>query len=339
MRAYYNMLRDILETGEDRGDRTGVGTRSIFGYQARYPDIANHFPLDTTREINFQQIVGELLWFLRGNTNIQELVKQGFHLWSDWPAKNYNQCNPDAELTRAEFNQRIKSDDVFATLWGDCGPIYSSQWRKWEYWHHNGNGHMWKHSIDQIANLVEDLKKNPLSRRHIVSAWNVADIPAMIPSGLPPCHVMFQFYCSQLSQEQRFKEAEKVGVRRSENDAEWLDKLDQNNVPKYRLHCMLTQRSLDSVLGGPYNIVEYSLLTMMLAQQCNMVPGDFIHSIGDAHIYHNHREALEHQLARKPHDAPTVKIKKAKDIFSYTADNFELIGYDPHPPIRYPIAV
>jgi thymidylate synthase len=364
MQAYHDMLRFILENGEDRGDRTGVGTRSVFGYQARYVNVGENFPLDTSRKLNFQQIIGELLWMLRGNTNIQELAKQGFYLWADWPLKNYNINNPDAQMSRNEFNEHISTNDAFAEKWGDCGPVYGKQWRNWTGCKQEIAGNGWQNvtfsQVDQIAMLVEDLKKNPLSRRHIVSAWNVADIPAMIPSGLPPCHVMFQFYCSQLSLRQRlaaetdfeiktigfpFKlhEFERGNITERDITKEEMNiftkRLDTAGYPKYKLHCQLCQRSLDSVLGAPYNIASYSLLTMMLAQQCNMVSGDFIHAIGDAHIYSNHMDSLRKQLEREPRPAPTVWIKKAADITSYTIDDFELVGYNPHPAISYPIAV
>lgn len=264
MEQYHNLLQHILDNGVDRGDRTGTGTRSVFGHQMRF-DLEDGFPCVTTKKLHLRSIIHELLWFISGDTNIKYLKDNKVSIWDEWADEN-----------------------------GNLGPVYGHQWRSWP--DENGG------TIDQISNLVEQLKNNPNSRRHIVSAWNVADVEKM---ALPPCHCLFQFF-----------------------------------VADGKLSCQLYQRSADTFLGVPFNIASYALFTMMLAQVCGLKPGEFIHTFGDAHLYSNHFEQTKLQLSRDHRPLPTMKINPdVKDIFSFTYEDFELLNYDPHPTIKAPIAV
>lgn len=264
MKTYLDLVQHVLDNGITKSDRTGVGTRSIFGYQMRF-NLKDGFPLVTTKKVHLKSIIYELLWFLNGDTNIQFLKENKVKIWDDWA------------------NER-----------GDLGPIYGFQWRNWP----TGEDQ----SVDQITRLIEEIKTNPSSRRLIVSAWNVGDLEKM---ALPPCHTLFQFYVSE-----------------------------------GKLSCQLYQRSGDIFLGIPFNIASYSLLTMMIAQVCNLQLGDFVHTLGDAHLYENHLEQAKLQLTRKPRPLPTMKINpEVKDIFSFNFEDFTLEGYDPHPGIKAPIAV
>lgn len=264
MQQYHDLLKHILENGTRKEDRTGTGTISVFGHQMRF-DLSKGFPVVTTKKLHLRSIIIELLWFLQGNTNIKYLKDNNVSIWDEWADEN-----------------------------GNLGPVYGHQWRSWP----DGNGG----TIDQITKLVESLKKNPDSRRHIVSAWNVADVDNM---ALPPCHTLFQFY-----------------------------------VADGKLSCQLYQRSADTFLGVPFNIASYALLTIMLAQVCDLEPGDFVHTFGDAHIYSNHLEQVDLQLSRDCRPLPTMKINpNVKDIFGFTYEDFELVGYDPHPHIKGAVAV
>ena len=265
MQAYLDLLRHVRNHGIRKSDRTGTGTISVFGYQMRF-DLNEGFPCLTTKKLHLRSIIHELLWFLSGDTNIKYLNDNGVTIWDEW-------ADPET---------------------GDLGHVYGYQWRSWPT---PDGGH-----IDQIAQLVESLKHNPDSRRHIVSAWNVADIPNM---ALPPCHALFQFY-----------------------------------VADGKLSCQLYQRSADLFLGVPFNIASYALLTMMMAQVTGLQPGEFIHTLGDTHIYLNHLEQVETQLARTPRPLPTMRINpEVKDIFSFRYEDFTLEGYDPWPGIKAPISV
>jgi thymidylate synthase len=264
MQQYHALLRHALEHGADRGDRTGTGTRGVFGYQMRF-DLAAGFPVTTTKKLHLKSIIHELLWFLAGATNIGYLKDNGVSIWDEWADEN-----------------------------GDLGPVYGSQWRSWP----KGNGE----TIDQIANVIRQIKAKPESRRHIVSAWNPAQIDEM---ALPPCHCLFQFY-----------------------------------VADGRLSCQLYQRSADIFLGVPFNIASYALLTMMAAQVTGLKPGEFIHTLGDAHLYSNHFEQARLQLSRAPKTLPAMKINAdVTDIFGFKYEDFRLEGYDPHPGIKALIAV
>ena len=264
MQQYLTLMRHVLDHGHDKSDRTGTGTRSVFGYQMRF-DLAQGFPMATTKKLHLKSIVHELLWFLQGDTNIAYLKANGVRIWDEWADEN-----------------------------GDLGPVYGKQWRRWE----TPDGRL----IDQITQLVQSLKNNPDSRRHIVSAWNPGDVDRM---ALPPCHCLFQFY-----------------------------------VADGKLSCQLYQRSADIFLGVPFNIASYALLTMMLAQVCGYQPGEFVHTFGDAHIYSNHFEQANLQLSRTPRALPTIWINPAvNDIFAFKFEDFRVEGYDPHAHISAPVAV
>jgi thymidylate synthase len=264
MKVYLDLLRDILDNGVDRGDRTGTGTRSLFGRQIRC-DLSQGFPLLTTKKLHLKSIVYELLWFLRGETNIKYLNDNGVSIWNDW------------------------ADDQ-----GDLGPVYGYQWRNWP----DGHGG----TIDQITQVIEQIRTNPESRRLIVTAWNPADVAKM---ALPPCHVLFQFY-----------------------------------VADGRLSCQLYQRSADCFLGVPFNIASYSLLVLMVAHVTGLEPGDFVHTFGDLHLYQNHFEQARTQLEREPRALPTLQIKReVSSIFDFDFADFELSEYEPHPHIKAPVAV
>ncbi len=261
MKQYLDLLQDIMDNGVDKLDRTGVGTRSVFGRQMRF-DLSKGFPLVTTKKVHLKSIIHELLWFIKGSTNIKYLQDNGVRIWNEWADEN-----------------------------GDLGPVYGSQWRNW-----NGEG------IDQLAEVIDKLKHNPNDRRMIVSAWNVGKIAEM---RLPPCHMMFQFY-----------------------------------VAGNKLSCMLYQRSCDMFLGVPFNIASYALLTMMIAQVCGLEPGEFIHTLGDTHIYHNHFEQVREQLSRQPLPLPVMKLNPAvKNIDDFTYDDFTLEGYESYGKLAAPVAV
>ena len=277
MKQYLDLMRHVRDHGVFKGDRTGTGTTSVFGYQMRF-DLSEGFPLVTTKKCHLRSIIHELLWFLKGETNTRYLRDNGVSIWDEW-----------------------------ATAEGDLGPVYGHQWRSWP----TPDGR----TIDQISEVVTQLKTNPNSRRIIVSAWNVADLPdetispqanvANHKMALAPCHAFFQFY-----------------------------------VANGKLSCQLYQRSADIFLGVPFNIASYALLTMMLAQVCDLEPGDFIHTLGDAHLYSNHMEQVAQQLARDPFPLPTMKLNPTiKDIFAFTFDDFELVNYQCHPHIKAPVAV
>ena len=264
MQQYLDLMRHVIDHGADKEDRTGTGTRSVFGYQMRF-DLQQGFPLLTTKKVHLRSIVHELLWFLSGDTNIQYLKDNGVSIWDEW------------------------ADDK-----GNLGPVYGSQWRNWPL---PDGGH-----IDQISQVIEQIRSNPDSRRLIVSAWNVADVESM---ALPPCHLLFQFY-----------------------------------VANGRLSCQLYQRSADIFLGVPFNIASYALLTMMVAQVCDLEPGEFVHTLGDAHLYSNHMEQAVLQLSRSPHPLPSLSINpEVSNVFDFVFDDFVLNDYQPDPHISAPVAV
>ena len=301
MEQYLDLLKEIKDKGVEKGDRTGTGTISIFGHQMKF-DLEDGFPLVTTKKVNFDAILHELLWFIQGDTNIKYLVDNKVNIWNEWPFQSWlektgqdkkiEMHSPEWKEKLAEFIANIKTDNSFAEEYGDLGPVYGKQWRDFE-------------GIDQLHQVIEDIKNNPNSRRHIVSAWNPKEIPVMIKSGLPPCHTLFQFY-----------------------------------VSNGRLSCQLYQRSADVFLGVPYNISSYALLTLMIAKVTGLEPGEFVHSFGDTHIYLNHLEQVEEQLSREPHSLPQLKIKNNRSsLFEFEINDFELTEYDPHPFISAPIAV
>ena len=301
MKQYLDLLKLIKETGIKKEDRTGTGTISIFGHQMRF-NLHDGFPLMTTKKVNLDSIIHELLWFIKGDTNIRYLVLNGVNIWNDWPfqswlnvtgqAEKYTMHSKEWKEMMKTFVEKIVIDEEFARKYGDLGPVYGKQWRDFE-------------GVDQLRQVTEDIKSNPDSRRLIVSAWNPKDIPVMIKSGLPPCHTLFQFY-----------------------------------VSNGRLSCQLYQRSADVFLGVPYNIASYALLTLMIAKVTGLEPGEFVHSFGDTHIYLNHLEQVNEQLSRDPHSLPQLKIKNNRSsLFEFEINDFELTEYDPHPFISAPIAV
>jgi len=305
MKQYLDYLRHINAKGVVKTDRTGTGTKSVFGYQMRF-DLSEGFPLSTTKKLPFKTITHELLWFLKGDSNLRYLADNNVHIWDEWPYKAFliRSGKPvpktDSEEWKtgiAEFIERIKSDDAFAKEYGELGPIYGYQWRSWP----TPDG---RH-VDQITQVIEQIRKSPDSRRLIVSAWNVADIEEMAKAGLPPCHCLFQF-----------------------------------SVANGKLSCLLYQRSCDSFLGVPFNIASYALLTHMVAHVTGLEPGEFIWTGGDCHIYLNHFEQVNTQLARTPKKLPKLVLNpNVKDIFSFTIDDFTLTDYDADPSIKAPIAV
>ena len=290
MRQYLDYLQDILENGTQHEDRTGTGTIRVFGRQLRF-DLTEGFPLLTTKRVWMRGITEELLWFLRGETNIQSLVQAGVSIWTDWPLQRYREETGD-DISQEGFEARIAEDDVFAERWGDLGPVYGKQWRDFE-----GP----KRRVDQIERLVEGLRKNPHSRRHLVSAWHPAQVD---DTALPPCHYAFQCL-----------------------------------VDDGRLSLMWQQRSVDSFLGLPFNIASYALLTHMLAQQADLVPEELIFSGGDCHIYLNHREQVEEQLSREPYERSTLRLRERDAIADYTAGDVTIKNYEHHPALEAPIAV
>ena len=301
MQQYLELVKHIRDHGIRKEDRTGTGTVSIFGHQMRF-NLAEGFPLVTSKKVHLKSILHELLWFIRGDTNIRYLIENGVGIWNDWPYQNWlRETGQDEHLVKyssewravmAEFTQQIIADQDFADKYGDLGPVYGKQWR-------NFGG------VDQLSQLMSDLQSNPDSRRLIVSAWNPQDIPVMIKSGLPPCHSLFQFY-----------------------------------VVEGRLSCQLYQRSADVFLGVPFNIASYAALTMMIAQVAGLKLGDFVHTFGDAHLYSNHMNQVDEMLSRSTFDLPTLQINpQVQSLFDFVYDDFELQNYQSHGPISAPVAV
>lgn len=290
MKQYLDLCRHVMENGELRADRTGTGTKSCFGYQMRI-DLKEGFPLLTTKKVFFKGIAKELLWFITGSTNIQPLVKEGVRIWNEWPYEKYKNCEAYHGETMEEFIEKVKSDDDFANQYGELGPVYGHQWRDF-------------FGVDQLEQLIHDLKENPFSRRHIISAWNPAQIKDM---ALPPCHAFMQFYVSS-------------------------DK-------KY-LSCQLYQRSADVFLGVPFNIASYALLTHMIAQVCGYEAKEFVHTFGDVHIYTDHFDQIHTQLSREPRKLPKLKINpNITSIYDFKYEDFEIVDYDPHPAIKGKVSV
>jgi len=336
-RQYKELLDHILRFGVDKADRTGTGTKSIFGWQIRH-NMKEGFPLLTTKKMAWKTMVTELLWFLRGDTNIKFLVDNNCHIWDGDAYKNYCKwydSQDEAEKvyegavlpTQQEFINRIKTDDKFAKKFGELGPIYGAQWRKW-----GGLQDLTDDDkpiyLDQIANLISELKTNPDSRRLMVSVWNVGELNQMV---LPPCHYGFQIYTRELTHDERVKYFEK-------NPESWPDN-EISNVPKRAISLMYNTRSQDVPLGTPFNIASYALLLMMIAKQVNMVPEELITNMGDCHIYLNQIDGIKEQLTRIPYELPTVELLgDVDDISQYEINNIVLKGYQSHPSIKIPLS-
>lgn len=310
MKTYLELLQKILDHGERRADRTGTGTLSLFGHQMRF-DLGEGFPLVTTKKVFLRGIIFELLWFLRGETNIAYLVRNDVKIWNEWAfqvylekmgfEKRFPRYSETWQVKLQEFVEMIKSDDAFASKWGELGPIYGKQWRRWA----GPNGI----EVDQIGSVIDQIKNNPRSRRLLVSGWNVGEIRELIQDpnhAPPPCHTLFQFYVHE----------------------------------DRRLDCQLYQRSADVFLGVPFNIASYALLTLMMAHVTGCKPGTFIHTFGDAHLYLNHLDQAKLQLTRAPKKLPQVILNpNAASIFDFCFEDFTLEGYDPHPAIKAEISV
>ena len=307
-KEYLDLCKYILDNGIEKEDRTGVGTKSIFGYQMKF-DLNNGFPLLTTKKVNFNLVWSELLWFIKGDTNIRFLLENNNNIWNEWAFKKWVESDEyngpdmtdfghrtlvdedfakDYKEQMKFFKEKILTDDEFSKKYGDLGNVYGKQWR-------NFNG------VDQLKNVIEQIKENPSSRRLIVSSWNPAEVDTM---ALPPCHSLFQFYVSD-----------------------------------GKLSCQLYQRSGDVFLGVPFNIASYSLLTILIAKECNLGVGEFVHTLGDAHIYNNHFDQVNEQISRTPYDLPSLKINEFQSIFDLEISDVELVNYESHPFIKAPIAV
>lgn len=298
MKAYLDLLQRILDEGVPKQDRTGTGTRSIFGHQMRF-DLAAGFPLLTTKKVHFPSVAHELLWMVAGDTNITYLVRNGVNIWNEWPFQRWLKetgqeaqfptYSPAWKAKLKEFVERIKADDAFGKKWGSLGPVYGAQWRDFQ-------------GVDQLQQVIHEARRNPDSRRLVVSAWNP---PRLAEMALPPCHVMFQFYVAQ-----------------------------------GRLSCQMYQRSCDVFLGVPFNIASYSLLTLMMAQVLGLRPGHFVHTLGDAHLYTNHLDQARLQLTRTPRPLPRLELEPSvKELEKFRFEDLRLLGYDPHPAIPAPVAV
>ena len=292
MRQYHELMERVLREGSDKSDRTGTGTRSVFGHQMRF-DLAEGFPMITTKKLHLKSILHELIWFISGDTNIRYLCQNGVRIWDDWPFATYSKSAEYDGIDMKEFAASIAADADFAAKWGDLGPVYGYQWRFWP----GPNG-----PVDQLRDVLEGIRSNPDGRRHIVSAWNPGYIDQM---ALPPCHAFFQFY-----------------------------------VVEGRLSCQLYQRSADIFLGVPFNIASYALLIHMMAQDLGLQVGDFVHSLGDAHIYSNHTDQVRLQLSRDLRPLPTLSLNpNVKSLFDFRYEDVALLNYDPHPHIPAPVAV
>jgi thymidylate synthase len=361
-KQYQDLLQDILDSGITKKDRTGTGTISVFGRQIRHK-MSEGFPLLTTKKMAFKTMVTELLWFLRGDTNIKFLVDNNCHIWDGDAYRAYCDNYPDVEktfqyegsnievrkMTQEEFINQIKTDDEFAKTWGSLGKIYGAQWRGWKHMGHKPQQEMldentnwpWKTTeIDQIANLINDLKTNPDSRRLMVNAWNVGELDSMV---LPPCHYGFQVYTRELSLEERLQVWNiKFGFTNEEQKNQFDPNvhLDTHGVPTRAISLMWNQRSCDFPLGIPMNVSSYALLLMMIAKKVNMVPDELISNMGDCHIYLNQIDGVKEQITREPYELPTVKIsdRVVNDISEYTLDDIVLENYQSHPSIKMPLS-
>ena len=354
---YLKLLKDILENGVEKQDRTGTGTISVFGRQIRH-DMSEGFPALTTKKLAFKTMTTELLWFLRGDTNIKYLVDNGCNIWNGDAYKNYlkgghikwlkqievdtpiGKMNIPTPYSQEEFIEKIKTDDEFAEKWGELGPIYGKQWRNWKTFFTQKQG------VDQISNLIKDLKTNPDSRRLMVSAWNVGELDQMV---LPPCHYGFQVYTRKLSDKERydiwFNNNYETGMERyfDPNNLPDFDNDYYEQTPKRAISLMWNQRSVDSFLGLPFNIASYGLLLEIIAKEVGMIPDELIGNLGDVHLYSNHIEQAKEQLTREPMKLPKICLdyregEYDKDLTDLTPDDFVLFDYQSHPSIKAPLS-
>lgn len=358
-KQYQALLQDILDNGVKKEDRTGTGTISVFGRQIRH-NMSQGFPLLTTKKMAWKTMVTELLWFLRGDTNIKYLVDNNCHIWDGDAYKNYEnkyykgeafgykklnnlEYSPDLKLSQEEFIKQIKTDDEFAKKWGELGPIYGKQWRDWIHW----DIHPLPIVVDQIADLINDLKTNPDSRRLMVSAWNVGELDQMV---LPPCHYGFQVYTRELSLEERTE----ILVNKSDNKKDFYNRngkliveeklvLDESNIPTRAISLMWNQRSVDTFLGLPFNIASYGLLLEIIAKEVNMVPDELIGNLGDVHLYSNHIEQAKEQISREPFALPKLLIEGDEPSLIekpqyWRPEDFKILNYQSHPAIKAPLS-
>jgi thymidylate synthase len=352
-KQYQALLQDILDNGIQKGDRTGTGTISVFGRQIRHK-MSEGFPLLTTKKMAWKIIVTELLWFLRGDTNIKYLVDNDCHIWDGDVYKRYHQSFPETEMmSKEDFINKIKTDDEFAKKWGELGPIYGKQWRKWgtRQWiylpatdERPEIDTLMPAYIDQIANLINDLKTNPDSRRLIVNAWNVGELNQMV---LPPCHYGFQVYTRELSLDERRKLVTQSTFNQiytgGEPESLSHSEINQWNIPTRAISLMWNQRSVDTFLGLPFNIASYGLLLEIIAKEVNMVPDELIGNLGDTHLYSNHIEQAKKQIGREPFELPKLGMdyregEYNKNLTDFVLDDFYLIDYQSHPAIKAPLS-
>ena len=359
-KSYQALLQDILDNGIEKKDRTGTGTISVFGRQIRHK-MSEGFPLLTTKKMAWKTMVTELLWFLKGDTNIKYLVDNDCHIWDGDAYKRYYNAHPDAEktfqyegstietrrMTQDEFIHMIKTDDEFAKKWGELGPIYGKQWRSWQDDFGPNKLPLFSpnNKIDQIQNLINDLKTNPDSRRLMVSAWNVGELDQMV---LPPCHYGFQVYTRELSLEERARLTINTPEYRNYTEEQWKEYIETTSVPKRAISLMWNQRSVDTFLGLPFNIASYGLLLEIIAKEVNMVPDELIGNLGDTHLYLNHIEQAKEQIERTSFELPKLIIDQfdennhyigdMDDISEYNIEQFKLEGYQSHPAIKAPLS-
>jgi thymidylate synthase len=346
---YQSLLQDIIDFGVDKQDRTGTGTKSIFGYMIHH-NMRNGFPLLTTKKVPFKTMATELMWFLKGDTNIKYLIDNGCNIWNGDAYKRYkdSRVGVSEPLSMDEFIEQIKTNGAFAEVWGDLGPIYGAQWRAWE------SNDLAGGTIDQIKHLIHQLKNNPDSRRLMVNAWNVDALEYMV---LPPCHYGFQVYTRELSREERIEnynskfenKIEVPFIKLNLGDAieNTIDmSLSQVNIPTRAISLMWNQRSIDSALGLPFNIASYGLLLEMIAREVNMIPEHLIGQLGDCHLYSDHLEGAKEQISREPRELPRLHMSSGHNFRAALAgkadeidlNDFMLIGYDPHPTIKFPLS-
>jgi len=348
-KQYQELLKDILSNGVEKSDRTGTGTISVFGRQIRHK-MSEGYPLLTTKKMAFRTMVVELLWFLNGDTNIKYLVDNGCNIWNGDAYKNYKAFAMDNSLSMDEFIQQIKNDDEFAKEWGELGPIYGSQWRNWkgDTWiEGNTDGtegfYLQSGYVDQIQNLINDLKTNPDSRRLMVSAWNVGELDQMV---LPPCHYGFQVYTREMDlNERREVWSKNEGKDKSYAKNLYHEDLDERGFPRRTISLMWNQRSVDTFLGLPFNIASYALLLIIIGKEVNMVPDELVGNLGDVHLYRNHIKQAEEQIRRNPYELPKILIKDHVDPKDFGSiipilrpKDFILDGYECHETIKAPLS-